>query len=277
MPTFIKTGFWEKAQYGFKGWLNLDQLILQIAGSIGGGWPLSGPADATGDITIQGNTNDLNLISFEDIEINSSGATNINSDIVDINSQQSITIEAGSSNLSLGSNGGDIIITNGDLTPNLVIKNAGDWEVNGDFGTEGQVLTSNGVGVSPEWTDNLAISTTVVIPTASVLTANSSPYELIPAPGAGRYIVILSTFMSIDYAGTPYATNTNTFVRIGTTAIAGGAITINNTADKAAAYPMAVTNSIPINQNCNFFVQSGNPTDGNSDIKITLIYKILDI
>lgn len=34
MATFIKTGFWEKAQYGFKGWLNLDQLIESIAGSI---------------------------------------------------------------------------------------------------------------------------------------------------------------------------------------------------------------------------------------------------
>lgn len=27
MPTFIKTGFWEKAQKGYKGWLNLDELI----------------------------------------------------------------------------------------------------------------------------------------------------------------------------------------------------------------------------------------------------------
>lgn len=32
MPIFIKTGFWEKAQYGFKGWLNLDQLIQSLAG-----------------------------------------------------------------------------------------------------------------------------------------------------------------------------------------------------------------------------------------------------
>jgi len=27
MPTFIKTGLWEKASKSFKGWLNLDQLI----------------------------------------------------------------------------------------------------------------------------------------------------------------------------------------------------------------------------------------------------------
>lgn len=33
MPTFIKTGFWEKTQLGFKGWLNLDQLISSIGGS----------------------------------------------------------------------------------------------------------------------------------------------------------------------------------------------------------------------------------------------------
>jgi hypothetical protein len=33
MAHFIKTGFWEKAQYGFKGWLNLDQLIESLAGA----------------------------------------------------------------------------------------------------------------------------------------------------------------------------------------------------------------------------------------------------
>jgi len=30
MPTFIKTGFWEKVTKGAKGWLNLDQLIQSI-------------------------------------------------------------------------------------------------------------------------------------------------------------------------------------------------------------------------------------------------------
>jgi hypothetical protein len=33
MATYIKTGFWEKAQTGFKGWLNLDQLIQSLAGA----------------------------------------------------------------------------------------------------------------------------------------------------------------------------------------------------------------------------------------------------
>lgn len=32
MPHFIKTGFWEKAEKGFKGWLNLDQLIQNASG-----------------------------------------------------------------------------------------------------------------------------------------------------------------------------------------------------------------------------------------------------
>lgn len=30
MPTFIKTGFWEKRTKGFKDWLNLDELIKSI-------------------------------------------------------------------------------------------------------------------------------------------------------------------------------------------------------------------------------------------------------
>ena len=36
MPTFIKTGFWEKGQKGYKEWLNLDNLITS---SIGTGTP----------------------------------------------------------------------------------------------------------------------------------------------------------------------------------------------------------------------------------------------
>ena len=30
MPTFIKTGFWEKTRKGYKEWLNLDQLIQTL-------------------------------------------------------------------------------------------------------------------------------------------------------------------------------------------------------------------------------------------------------
>lgn len=33
MPTFIKSGFWEKTSKGFKGWLNLDDLIKLVSGS----------------------------------------------------------------------------------------------------------------------------------------------------------------------------------------------------------------------------------------------------
>ena len=34
MSTFIKPGFWEKAKKGYDHWLNLDQLIESISGSI---------------------------------------------------------------------------------------------------------------------------------------------------------------------------------------------------------------------------------------------------
>lgn len=33
MPTYIKTGFWEKAQFGFKGWLDLEKLIQSVSSS----------------------------------------------------------------------------------------------------------------------------------------------------------------------------------------------------------------------------------------------------
>jgi len=46
MPTFIKTGFWEKKAKGFKDWLNLDLLISSVA--------VPGPQGPTGPQGIQG-------------------------------------------------------------------------------------------------------------------------------------------------------------------------------------------------------------------------------
>jgi len=31
MPTFIKAGYWERAVKGYKGWLNLDDVITSVA------------------------------------------------------------------------------------------------------------------------------------------------------------------------------------------------------------------------------------------------------
>lgn len=38
MPTFIKSGYWEKLEKGFKNYLNLDKLIRDVIGtlSVGG-------------------------------------------------------------------------------------------------------------------------------------------------------------------------------------------------------------------------------------------------
>jgi hypothetical protein len=59
MPTFIKTGFWEKAQKGYKEWLNLDNLIANSVGTGSSGQiayfgtsGLSGSAGLTWDSTV---------------------------------------------------------------------------------------------------------------------------------------------------------------------------------------------------------------------------------
>lgn len=57
MPTFIKTGLWEKVVKGYKGWLNLDDLIRSIgAGTPGPQGPVGpqGPQGVVGPQGIQG-------------------------------------------------------------------------------------------------------------------------------------------------------------------------------------------------------------------------------
>lgn len=71
MPYFIKTGFWEKSKKGFKGWLNLDDLIessnsvvaltdsstIDITGNIN----TLTSSSATRTFTISSNSDDITL------------------------------------------------------------------------------------------------------------------------------------------------------------------------------------------------------------------------
>lgn len=135
-------------------------------------------------------------------------------------------------------------------------------------GTNYQIIgrRSNGVPLYSE----------ITIPTASVLTANATPIELIAAPGAGKAIVLMETVMSIDFNSAAYATNTNVLIRRNTSTIFTVGGFLNASAD-AVNYQPGVAGAAALNQNINFQVDAGNPTAGNSDVKIKVWYRIIDV
>ncbi len=120
---------------------------------------------------------------------------------------------------------------------------------------------------------------TVTIPSASILTGNSAPFELIPAPGAGKIINVLSAVSKIIFGTVAYATNPNYNIRYNlTTATLFQTSALNYSQTKynveTRDAPGGLNAADIENTSIVFFVQTGNPTAGDGTITISLQYII---
>lgn len=118
------------------------------------------------------------------------------------------------------------------------------------------------------------------ITSAEVLALNSTPLQIVAAPGAGYAIEVISATVNIDYNTTPYATNTTI------TLITDGADIYQVAADILGAdvSKIALLRGITdptasqtvIIENAALMVSSvaGDPTAGDSDISVTVTYRI---
>jgi len=123
----------------------------------------------------------------------------------------------------------------------------------------------------------------LTIATADVLTLNSAPIEIVAAPGAGFAIEVLSANVSMTYNSSAYATNTNIIVKTnGATDEQYGAGVLNATVDmqkklQEITTTTATDTQIIENASIQASVRTGNPTAGNSDIKVYLTYRIIEL
>lgn len=126
--------------------------------------------------------------------------------------------------------------------------------------------------------------TKVTIPTASVLTGNSVPINLVAAPGASKYIRPIACMNTLTYNSAAYATNGQVNLRHqGATdpcMIAGSSFlfgSVTHTSVMVDNQINAVTDTQVIaNQPLLWEVGTGDPTAGNSDIICYLIYQVVD-
>ena len=122
----------------------------------------------------------------------------------------------------------------------------------------------------------------VTIPSADVLDLFDTPIELVPAQGANKIIVPITLQAELIYNTTPYATNGSLLFKIGSESF----VAITDTSflfQSTSRFTSINSNSIVgdtsdlENENLNIEVQTGNPTAGDSDIRIYGTYKVIDI
>lgn len=134
------------------------------------------------------------------------------------------------------------------------------------------VVGSIGGGSSTEEAES-----TTTISSASVLTGNATPVDLVAAPGSGKVNIPLSFILSMDYNSAAYATNVEIQLQYADgTGIIIDSDFITATADKVRLYTVPTVDGV-INSKIQFKVNTGNPTAGNSPIKIVTKYKTITI
>jgi hypothetical protein len=123
----------------------------------------------------------------------------------------------------------------------------------------------------------------LTIATADVLHLNTTPIEIVAAPGAGYAIEVISASMKMVYVSATYATNTSLeLITAGatnsqaSTVIKNSVSTIRRFAD-ATTLASATATQLVDNAALNVTVASGDPTAGDSDITVYVTYRIITL
>ncbi len=123
----------------------------------------------------------------------------------------------------------------------------------------------------------------LTIATADVLTLNSAPIEIVAAPGSGFAIEVLSASMKVVFNSVAYATNTALeLTSSGADIKQFDGDLLGATVSKIGLInrdyrPTSGQTQIIENAALNVSVDTGNPTAGDSDIKVYVTYRIITL
>lgn len=152
----------------------------------------------------------------------------------------------------------------------------------------GNLVSTIGAGTVEEsmlaFTLSSYLTATVTIPTASVLTLNATPITIVAAPGAGKYIEVISATAQMTFVSAAYATNTTlrlicdgaSVAQLQDTAILISTVT-KNTKFKDVTSATAGQTQIIANAALEVDVATGDPTLGDSDLTVIVVYRIVDV
>jgi len=121
----------------------------------------------------------------------------------------------------------------------------------------------------------------LTIASADVLTLNTTPLTIVPAV-AGYAIEVVSASRKLDFNTTPYATNTILqLITSGATseqaqAKINSSVSNNLCMDKSTP-GSATSTQLIANADLQVTVQTGNPTAGDSDIEVFVLYRVINV
>jgi hypothetical protein len=122
----------------------------------------------------------------------------------------------------------------------------------------------------------------LVIPTAQVLTLNSVPVAFGLTVPSGYYVQPISVAASLDYNSIAYATNTRVGIRFigaanGLSVFGNAFLSSASDAFFSIGHSSPTGTNVIVNTDIEAYVETGNPTAGNSDITIYLTYTLIEI
>jgi hypothetical protein len=122
----------------------------------------------------------------------------------------------------------------------------------------------------------------LTIASADVLQLNSTPLTIVAAQGAGTVIEVISASLKLDFNSVAYATNTQLQLLINGAAqyqIAFNNAVLSTSSDtfnSVGKLALAGTNIVE-NADLQVTVGTGDPTAGDSDITINVLYRIIAV
>ena len=127
------------------------------------------------------------------------------------------------------------------------------------------------------------LKTNRVLTSAEILALNTTPIELIAAPGAGKMIQLISYAAFLDFNSVAYATNLAfriIYAGSSEVIVQANSSFINATGDaNLLLSPLEAQTQAAedqMNKAVQAFINTGDPTAGNSDIKTQILYTIVD-
>lgn len=166
----------------------------------------------------------------------------------------------------------------------------GDFEAQGNFAITsgspgvGKVLTSDGSG-NATWqssSSGVILSSTVTLTSAQILQLHTTPITLVAGQGAGTVILPIAAMISMTYNSAAYATDTSLLYTLGggsyTTQSGVLALTSDFASIRTFLQNATISGSIYWDNGAlEVTTPSSNPTLGDSDLKITVLYSVISI
>lgn len=243
-----------------------------------------GPITTTGTIDLSNTGVAGGTYTTPEITVNLQGqivnATNINVDL-----QHVLDNGALANNVGITLVNGSVIATSGvfnstnvgnatclDLTVDEQILDR-----NGNFGTDGQILvaeTSGAGGVV--WSDPGTYVATVTISSAELIAA--TPVEVVPAPGAGKYIQVVSASAKYNYGAAQYSFTAplKLYTNFSAPQFELDEAYLQLPASQIRAMSLTTSGALTENTELNFAPASIPIANGDGDLQLNVQYRIVE-